>query len=85
MDWVRRQEYLAALKEWRRRCVAILAKAPIRSPIALATTEIMYAIDGAAEVITGDREALWSKPASAGPEMQAHFGRTSPSSADRDR
>lgn len=53
-------------------CVAILAKAQIRSPIALVTTDIMHAIDGAAEVLTGDREALWSKPASTGPEMRAH-------------
>ncbi|PSC02672.1 hypothetical protein SLNSH_22685 [Alsobacter soli] len=70
------EEYLAALREWRRRCVAILTKAPIRSPIALATTEIMHAIDGAAEVITGDRESLWSKPASTGPEMRARFRET---------
>lgn len=64
-------DYLAALKEWRRHCVSILAKAPIRSPIYSATTEIMTAIDGAVEVITGDRTTLHT-PAHSTPKLQGN-------------
>ncbi|PSC05668.1 hypothetical protein SLNSH_06705 [Alsobacter soli] len=64
---------LADLKDCRRACVRALAKAPINGPVARAVSGVTAAIDQVAEVITGDREHFWSKTASTGPEMRAHF------------
>jgi hypothetical protein len=49
--------------------VAVIAKAPIHSPVAKSVEQIMFSIDATAGVLTGDPQALWLKGAST-PKFQ---------------
>ena len=54
-----RAEEVALLEEaarWRRQCIDVLSRAKPQGPLYNATTSIVVAIDGLAEVVTGDRK-----------------------------
>lgn len=46
---------------WRKECVRVLSRAPINHPYYRSISEIMDAIDGLAEAVTGDRARFHAK------------------------
>jgi len=56
---------LKDLENWRSRCVAICAKAPINGEVYKLATKLMTDIDDAVEILTGDRKRFHVKPHSA--------------------
>ena len=77
-SWRRRPEmvheeqtaFLREAGEWRRRCVAVLARAPIQGPIYVAASGIMDAIDRLAQAVTGRRDHFHLRsPRTPGPDL----------------
>ncbi|KAA2235253.1 hypothetical protein [Salinarimonas soli] len=56
-----RKALLRALGDARRACIAAQTAAPISGPEHRAANNVVGAIDDAAEVLTGSREAFWGR------------------------
>jgi hypothetical protein len=62
---------------WRRQCTAVLARAKPQGPLYKATESIVDAIDGLAEVVTGDRRRFFQRDATTpGATLPPVKGRT---------
>lgn len=48
--------FLDRAEVWRKECIRVLSRAPINSPVYVAASGIVDAIDGLAEAVTGDRK-----------------------------
>jgi hypothetical protein len=68
-----RAEEVAFLDEaacWRQRCIEVLSRAKPQGPLYKATEGIVDAIDGLAEVVTGDRKRFHqASPRTPGPDL----------------
>lgn len=68
-----RAEEVALLEEaarWRRTCIDVLSRAKPQGPLYNATTGIVEAIDGLAEVVAGDRKRFHQvSPRTLGPDL----------------
>jgi len=75
-----RCEEVAFLEEaarWRRQCIDVLTRAKPQGPLYKATAEIVDAIDGLAEVVTGDRKRFHQEsPRTPGPDLPPGKWRT---------
>jgi hypothetical protein len=75
-----RCEEVALLEEaarWRRTCIDVLSRAKPQSPLYNATTCIVDAIDGLAEVVTGDPKRFHQvSPQTPGPDLPPGKWRT---------
>ena len=49
------RDFLERAEGWRKECIRVLSRAPINSPVYVAASGIVDAIDGLAEAVTGDR------------------------------
>lgn len=61
-----RVEEVAFLEEaarWRKQCIKVLTRATPQGPLYKATEGIVDAIDGLAEVVTGDRRRFYQRDA----------------------
>ncbi|WP_182177884.1 hypothetical protein [Methylobacterium radiotolerans] len=55
---------------WRRQCCEVLSRAKPQGPLYRAVSQIVEAIDGLAEVVTGDRRRFYQKDATTpGPAL----------------
>ena len=68
-----RAEEVAFLEEaarWRKQCILVLTRAKPQGELYKATAAIVDAIDGLAEVVTGDRKRFHQEsPRTPGPEL----------------
>lgn len=68
-----RAEEVALLDDasrWRRQCIDVLSRAKPQGPLYLSVSAIVDAIDGLAEVVTGDRRSFYQKDATTpGPAL----------------
>ncbi len=68
-----RAEEVAFLKEaqrWRQQCILVLTRAKPQGPLYKADEKILDAIDGLAEVMTGDRQRFHQEsPRTPGPDL----------------
>jgi hypothetical protein len=75
-----RVEEVAFLEEaarWRQQCILVLTRAKPQGPLYKATEGILDAIDGLAEVVTGDRQRLHQQsPRTPGPDLPPGKWRT---------
>lgn len=75
-----RAEEVALLEEaprWRRQCIDVLSRAKPQGPLYNATTAIVEAIDGLAQVVTGDRKRFHQvNPRTRGPDLPSGKWRT---------
>ena len=69
--FVRSEEvaFLEQAAQWRQQCVLVLTQAKPQGPLYSATTAIVEAIDGLAEVVTGDRRRFYQKDATTPGEI----------------
>jgi hypothetical protein len=55
--------FLEEARRWRQQCILVLTRAKPQGPLYKATEGIVDAIDGLAEVVTGDRRRFHQKDA----------------------
>lgn len=55
--------FLEQARLWRQTCVLVLTRAKPQGPLYTATSSIIEAIDGLAEVVTGDRRTFHQRDA----------------------
>jgi hypothetical protein len=69
--------FLEEARRWRQQCILVLTRAKPQGPLYKATEEILDAIDGLAETVTGDRQRLHQQsPRTPGPELPPTKWRT---------
>jgi hypothetical protein len=62
--------FLEEAARWRKQCVLVLTRAKPQGPLYNATSAIVDAIDGLAEVVTGDRKRFHQvSPRTPGPDL----------------
>ncbi|MER2268812.1 hypothetical protein, partial [Methylobacterium oxalidis] len=50
------RDFLGRAALWRKECICVLSRVPIHSPVYVAATGIVDALDGLVEAATGDRK-----------------------------
>jgi hypothetical protein len=69
--------FLEDARRWRQQCILVLTRAKPQGPLYKAVSGIVDAIDGVAEVVTGDRQRFHQEsPRTPGPELPAVKWRT---------